>query len=302
MDDTFEPQAAGKLKICKHCGQPYVPSRSMYTFCSADCKVEYRRVYQHQWYEAQKDQQAAREKARREEFKLLQTEEPDRLRKQHNVEPRTACDICGAALTGKQKRYCSDQCRKEAYCGEKWTGNDLVGRVYRSNVVPREKVCQDCGAVFISHPIAKRCPDCRMAAMAERIKGVQWNAGKSRRIGSTDTCAVCGQPYIVNSGMQRMCASCSAQKKLDNNRACYHRAMQQDGAREKFNERRREKKKAEREAKGRICRQCGLAYVPDGSRRTCCSDACQRERLKEYYRNYYKIRKMRKEEKNDPIQ
>ena len=75
-------------------------------------------------------------------------------------------------------------------------------------VVVKDRVCRQCGAVFPGGPRAWYCPACRSERQREQNRRHKAN-GTDRPLGSTDYCAVCGKPYIVNSARQRYCADCA---------------------------------------------------------------------------------------------
>ena len=75
-------------------------------------------------------------------------------------------------------------------------------------VVVKDRTCRQCGAVFQGGPRAWYCPSCREERQRESSRRHKAN-GTARPLGSTDYCAVCGKPYIVNSARQRYCADCA---------------------------------------------------------------------------------------------
>ena len=75
-------------------------------------------------------------------------------------------------------------------------------------VVVKDRVCRQCGAVFRGGPRAWYCPSCREERQRESSRRYKAK-GPDRPLGSTDYCAVCGKPYIVNSARQRYCADCA---------------------------------------------------------------------------------------------
>ena len=96
----------------------------------------------------------------------------------------TNCVRCGAALTGRQERYCSPRCRQAAY---------RAGRRKR----PEMKKCPLCGNLFEAwHPRKKYCDyndeagyDCINAQ--EDLKEAAEDARESRQ---RARCAHCGGP------------------------------------------------------------------------------------------------------------
>lgn len=75
----------------------------------------------------------------------------------------------------------------------------------------RTRVCRTCGAEFPGGPRAWYCPGCRSDRQREQSRDAKRRkaAGKTRAIGSTDTCTICGNAYTVNSGRQRYCPDCA---------------------------------------------------------------------------------------------
>lgn len=81
----------------------------------------------------------------------------------------------------------------------------------RVNSVLRERVCRTCGSTFLGGPRAWYCPNCRAerARVANREAKARARAGKTRRLGSTDICQICGKEYTVEGGLQRYCPECA---------------------------------------------------------------------------------------------
>lgn len=105
-----------------------------------------------------------------------------------------ACKNCGAVFeTDKQGAYLCPACAAES----------------RRKSVYRTRVCIDCGKEFMGFPKSKRCPECRDLVNRNRDAAFKQN-GPARPIGSTDLCEKCGEPYIVEAGMQKYCKSCAA--------------------------------------------------------------------------------------------
>ncbi len=78
-------------------------------------------------------------------------------------------------------------------------------------------VCQICGNEFqtkANH--AKFCPNCRLQAQLERNKTHQHNAlmGKTKTVGSEQTCPICGKNYILIKGSQKYCADCQKKQAI----------------------------------------------------------------------------------------
>ena len=76
----------------------------------------------------------------------------------------------------------------------------------------REVACASCGKVFASNgPRATYCPDCRKERKAKASHECRRRSreGNQRKIGSQDYCKLCGDPYIVEGGLQIYCAKCA---------------------------------------------------------------------------------------------
>lgn len=84
-----------------------------------------------------------------------------------------------------------------------------------------ERACIDCGTILLMHIKSKRCPQCQTAAnlKSDRESKRRQYAGVSRKLGSTDLCQRCGQPYVVKSGLQRYCPACASIAAQENDRA-----------------------------------------------------------------------------------
>lgn len=74
----------------------------------------------------------------------------------------------------------------------------------------QERVCKTCGVVFVGGPRAYYCPDCRALRREESTKQSHQRQalGVQRKLGSFDTCNICGDIYMVASANQRYCTSC----------------------------------------------------------------------------------------------
>ena len=72
-------------------------------------------------------------------------------------------------------------------------------------------ICKNCSSKFQGGPRAWYCPDCRIERRRQR--DIQHKrrkrAGKTRPIGSSDTCIVCGKLYTVMGGLQKYCKKCA---------------------------------------------------------------------------------------------
>lgn len=189
------------------------------------------------------------------------------------------CAVCGKALTGRQKRYCSAECREKA--ASIWRLENYTP-VRGKQGVYREQTCIDCGKPFYGHIRSKRCSACRQERQQRlhRENSARTRAGKTRKIGSTDSCEMCGKPYIVTGGLQRYCKKCAPIAIAENIRA---------KARERVAEYYRDETHREEKAEARrtkvfdikACDICGLVFVPHGNQKYC-SRECSQEARERY--------------------
>lgn len=171
-----------------------------------------------------------------------------------NGRGRRVCKLCGApfAPTGPDQQCCPD-CRA------------------KHHALPRtERACPDCGRTFSALPRQRRCPDCQRAVEAARDRERKL-LGPARPIGSTDTCARCGKPYVVHGGLQRYCAECGP-------------VARQENAREKARERIRAKALAGVPGAKRVplyvCTYCGATFRARIGNASTCSPECALLRTK----------------------
>lgn len=130
--------------------------------------------------------------------------------------------------------------------------------------VLRVKVCAMCGKEFVGYPRSKYCAACRPIAQREANRRHRKN-GTARPIGSTDTCANCGKPYIVNSSRQRYCPDC-AKVVVPQNIKVSKRESRKEHA-DEINVAR-----AERRKDRRICAVCGKPFSAPTPTVTCSSE------------------------------
>ncbi len=160
------------------------------------------------------------------------------------------CKRCGAIFDGQKRDINCPACRKIREPKE------------------RTATCRMCGDDFVT--TATRvfyCPDCRDLVIRKRdVESKRRKAaGKTRKLGSIDTCEMCGISYTVESGMQKYCHSCSMKKKAADALEAYH---EKGGA-----EKRRER--VENRIQATIpCVVCGSLFHPSGQRQVCCSEKC----------------------------
>lgn len=75
-----------------------------------------------------------------------------------------------------------------------------------------KKICKICGSPIYGGHNKKYCESCLKQVRADQhIKyRAREAAGISRKLGSTDICGLCGNPYSVSSSRQRYCQKCSS--------------------------------------------------------------------------------------------
>lgn len=152
--------------------------------------------------------------------------------------------------------------------------NKALGRFRGSHNEPRDKVCVDCGAHYLGYPRSMRCPVCRAEAESKALREYRERkrAGKARAIGSTDLCEVCGKPYTVNSGLQRMCEACSKARNNARSLAYYHESKAEN--RERRHALRAGTTAQAAKMRTKRCPTCGKDFTSDARHRVYCSDAC----------------------------
>ena len=145
----------------------------------------------------------------------------------------------------------------------------------------RDRTCRRCGRVFPGGPRAWYCPECRAGRQKDQAREAKRRkaAGKTRCIGSTDICTICGKPYTVASGLQRYCPDCIpaayAEADRQQGRAWYAANGDPDARRDL-----RQSHTAEL-----LCIVCGKSYKPRDSSVTC-SPACATTHRREQGRKF----------------
>lgn len=184
------------------------------------------------------------------------------------------CEYCGKPLAGQREAFCSDECRDAQYAADARLANKALGRFRGSHNEPRDKVCVDCGAHYLGYPRSMRCPVCRAEAESKALREYRERkrAGKARAVGSTDLCEVCGKPYTVNSGLQRMCEACSKARNNARALAYYHESKAEN--RERRHALRAGTTAQAAKMRTKRCPTCGKDFTPDARHRVYCSDAC----------------------------
>ena len=104
------------------------------------------------------------------------------------------CAVCGSPLPPEHSKYCSKACYISA-----------------SPTMRSDLVCESCGKTFSGHIRSTRCPDCRAShvRLLAHANKQRLRAEATRKIGSVDYCAVCGQLFTVSSGSQKYCPVCA---------------------------------------------------------------------------------------------
>lgn len=193
------------------------------------------------------------------------------------------CIICGKILPRKRSKYCSAACASE--------GRRALERARGGSKTHPEPYrwikCPDCGREVYVHIKSKRCSDCQRAAdnrhneeHRQRVK-----AGHGRQLGSMDMCERCGKQYVVNSGRQRYCPACAPIAWAENDRR-----LSREWNREYYSTpESREARNAERRALkpyNKTCAICGKPFTTDDLRTLCCSEDCERRRIRDYWKAY----------------
>lgn len=151
--------------------------------------------------------------------------------------------------------------------------------------------CKICGAVFMGGPRATYCPVCRAEIIRQRDRDRKRN-GPSRKLGSTDICAVCGKTYTVTSGMQRYCPDCAidAIRAIDRAQGREYYQANKEWLKPVRNQRRR---------KTIVCVICGKEFPANGKPTVTCSPECHAVRKKEWQKRGDEKRKRKRNKKAD---
>lgn len=168
---------------------------------------------------------------------------------------RRICKGCGAEFQGSKSQRMCPVCRKAA----------------RRDTVIRPRVCIVCGITFDGGPRARYCPTCRIEREKEWKRDyLQRKAhNKTRPIGSTDICQVCGKEYTVNSGLQKYCPDCAEE-------AIRAKVLPQKIAYAAHHAEERASRNKELKEQGTVCAYCGKAFTATTPSVTC-SEACELE-------------------------
>lgn len=149
----------------------------------------------------------------------------------------------------------------------------------RKRNVIKDRICQTCGVTFSGGPRAWYCPACREERRRQHDREAKQRkrAGMVRSIGSTAYCERCGQPYIVNGGLQRYCPDCAP----DATREAANANSRAWNATHTTPEQR--KIERSRHAAEIPCKVCGRMFVPSSCALTCspeCSQELHRQNAK----------------------
>ncbi len=185
------------------------------------------------------------------------------------------CLICGAELPKRKSKYCSEQCGKKAI---KMRAQENYKQVRgRQGVFRFGIICMDCGRAYDGTIKTKRCPACQEEADKRHYAEFLARArmGAQRKIGSTDLCQRCGQPYTVEGSAQRYCKACAPiamKENISEHKKKYR--LEYYGNPEHA----QEKREAKRVKKGQIetCPICGKQFESRYGAKYC-SDECRRE-------------------------
>lgn len=167
------------------------------------------------------------------------------------------CRICGKLLLSDDKKTLCPDC---------------VAAQKKENV--RTCTCRECRSEFLGGPRAIYCPRCRAERQAKQAAecAKRRKAGKAREIGSTDLCLICGEPYIINGGLQKYCKACAKEAIKANDRKRGLEYYYEVGA----NSRRKDLR--EQSAPQKYCLFCGKEFVQKGAKRYCSED-CRKAAL-----------------------
>ena len=177
------------------------------------------------------------------------------------------CAVCGEALPPRRHRYCSADCAASARRNRAASEYKPIGKPS----LYREKQCPDCGITFVGHIKSRRCPSCQHAA--NKIHDAEHKRraakGQTRKLGSTDSCILCGKPYTVMAGQQKYCEACApvANRKWHADKAREYYSIPENAYRKK-----QSRKRAPQQY---TCQVCGGTFV-SGSFCLTCSTECRR--------------------------
>ena len=125
------------------------------------------------------------------------------------LKPKT-CAYCGKEFMGSgTKKYCSDECAREAHNAQMKQYKIDQGIAVGAGKNPPHKVtkkCTICGREFEGPPASKKCPDCKAKAKQTAVADFPIKACKHKDCtyrngqGGGETC-----DYMLMTGLPREC-------------------------------------------------------------------------------------------------
>lgn len=197
----------------------------------------------------------------------------DRRYLTHDMPRVRRCKGCGVEFAATPTQYYCASCRKE---------------IHRRELI-KERVCVECGCRFEGGPNAPRCPVCRKRYAKRMIAEYdrRWRAGKTRKIGGTANCLLCGKPYKIENGNQKYCPECKGKSAL--------------AKKNEYSKAHAKKNRAARDVRREgtdVCYWCGKSYTKE-KHTFACSDECA-EMLKKYFRKARAYRNGQRKEPPEP--
>jgi len=163
------------------------------------------------------------------------------------------CKKCGKEFTpNSPSRYLCDECLKK---------KEITG-------VLREITCQICGKKVEGYLSTRYCPECSAQRRIERQR-LYRKKGFTRHIGDVDQCARCGAEYIVQSGAQKYCKSCTELAKKENEHRQAVDYYYNQGGKEKSIENAKKMKE-----NATVCPVCGELFTALKKNPVYCSREC----------------------------
>lgn len=181
-------------KFCKICGKELQPQKRAY--CSEECAHEGKLEFNRQAAEKRKALKEAKAEAR---FKL-------------KSKPKVKhCAVCGALLTGKEKKYCKE-CKKAV---TKKLMHERYLRVNGKEDTP--KYCKICGKE-VHWPHFNYCSDeCALEGRREVKRRQNARRKEARNISRVDHCIICGK--ALTEGQKLYCSpECRKAKNQERNK------------------------------------------------------------------------------------
>ena len=176
------------------------------------------------------------------------------------------CAVCGKALTGRQERYCSKQCKKNA------ERKRALGEQHDAKYT---KVCQNCGNEFVTEEKSRRkyCSDeCVKEAHEAQVARyrIKKRAEKKKLV---KICAWCGKEFEARNASAKYCSdACFKLARSAKAHEKYMAMLQTPEGKE------RSRKGAQnREAKTKMCAICGKEFEAKNTVTKYCSDACRKK-------------------------